>query len=124
MPVPMWVAQVNKRVFNPRELRNGQRPVLTHVGRSSGTTYQTPLDAHSVEDGYVFIVMYGSGSDWVRNVMASGAAKLRVGADEYDLVSPRMISKEEALQRMSTDTKTPANFLKVTDYLHMDIRPE
>lgn len=117
----MWVAQINKRVFNPRELKKGKRPVLTHIGRSSGKTYQTPLDSHPVDDGYVFIVMYGSGSDWVRNVLAAGAARLSVGAEQYDLVMPRIISKESALRLMSADTKAPANILNVTDYLRMDI---
>lgn len=51
MPVPEVAGQVNKRVFNPLELRLGVRPVLTHVGRTSGTTYRTPLDAHPVDGG-------------------------------------------------------------------------
>ncbi|GMQ99071.1 MAG: hypothetical protein BMS9Abin17_1621 [Acidimicrobiia bacterium] len=123
MPLPMWVAQVNKRMFNPRELRKGIRPVLTHVGRSSGDTHQTPLDAHPVEGGYMFIVMYGRTSDWVRNVLASGDAMLRVDGNEYALVSPRIVPKEAALALMSVDTKAPADFLNVTDYLQMDIRP-
>ncbi len=45
MPMPLWFGQINKRVFNKMELKKGTRPVLTHVGRSSGTTYQTPLEA-------------------------------------------------------------------------------
>jgi deazaflavin-dependent oxidoreductase (nitroreductase family) len=122
MPVPMWVAQVNKRVFNRRELRKGVRPVLTHVGRSSGTTYRTPLDAHPVEGGYIFIVMYGSASDWVQNVLAAGSATLKVDSDELELVSPRLVSKADAWQLLPSATKAPANFLRVTEYLQMDVR--
>ena len=122
MPVPMWVAQVNKRVFNPRELRKGVRPVLTHVGRSSEKTYRTPLDAHAVEGGYIFIVMYGSDSDWVQNVLAAGSATLKVDSDELELVSPRLVSKEDAWQLLPSTTKAPANFLRVTEYLQMDMR--
>ncbi len=122
MPVPMWVAQVNKRVFNPREVRKGVRPVLTHVGRSSEKTYRTPLDAHAVEGGYIFIVMYGSDSDWVQNVLAAGSATLKVDSDELELVSPRLVSKEDAWQLLPSTTKAPANFLRVTEYLQMDMR--
>ncbi len=122
MPVLMWVAQVNKRVFNPRELRKGVRPVLTHVGRSSEKTYRTPLDAHAVEGGYIFIVMYGSDSDWVQNVLAAGSATLKVDSDELELVSPRLVSKEDAWQLLPSTTKAPANFLRVTEYLQMDVR--
>ena len=122
MPVPKWVAQVNKRVFNPWELKRGVRPVLTHVGRSSGKTYRTPLDAHPVEGGYIFIVMYGSDSDWVQNVLAAGAATLEIDGDVFVLVSPRLVSKEVAWQLLPATTEAPANYLRVTEYLQMDVR--
>ncbi len=76
MPMPRWWGHVNKRVFNPRAISSGKWPVLTHVGRTSGTTYRTPLDAYPVEGGYVFILVYGSGSDWVQNVLKAGSARL------------------------------------------------
>ena len=76
MPMPRWVAHVNRRVVNKAELKRGVRPLLTHVGRSSGKTYQVPLDAHPVDNGYLFIPLYGSGSDWVKNVLATGTARL------------------------------------------------
>jgi hypothetical protein len=59
MPMPRWWGRINKRVLNPREVERGVRPVLTHVGRSSGRTYRTPLDAHPVAGGCVFILVYG-----------------------------------------------------------------
>lgn len=121
MPIPMWVARVNKRVFNPLELRRGVRPVLTHVGRSSGITYRTPLDAHPVEGGYIFFVMYGSNSDWVQNVLAAGAATLEIDGDAFELVSPRLVPKEDAWQLLSTTTKAPAEYLRVTEYLQTDV---
>ena len=120
--MPMWIARVNKRVFNPMELKRGKRPVLTHVGRSSGRTHRTPLDAHPVDGGYIFIVMYGPESDWVRNVLAAGGATLQIDGDEFELVAPRLVSKEAAWQLLSTTTKAPPDFLKVSDYLQMDFR--
>ncbi len=121
MPLPKWLAQVNKRAFNRRELTRGVRPVLTHVGRSSGMTYHTPLDAHHVDDGFIFILMYGSDSDWVQNVLPSGTARLNVGGEEFALVSPRVVTKDAAWQRLPSTTKAPADFLNVTEYLEMDI---
>jgi len=122
MPIPMWVAQINKRVLNPLELRRGVRPVLTHVGRSSGKTYRTPLDAHPVDGGYIVIVMYGPDSDWVQNVLAAGAATLEIEGEEFELMSPRLVSKEDAWQLLSTTTKAPPDYLRVTEYLQMDLR--
>ncbi len=121
MPVPMWVAQINKRIFNKLELKRGARPVLSHVGRSSGKAYRTPLDAHRVDGGFIFIVMYGSDSDWVKNVQAAGTASLQVGGEQFDLVKPRLVGKDAAWEQMPATAKPPPNFLKVTEYLQMDI---
>ncbi len=121
MPVPMWVAEVNKRVFNPMEKRKGKRPVITHTGRSSGKTYQTPLDAHRVEGGFIFILMYGSKSDWVQNVLTAGAASVTKDGESFELTSPRVISKDEAWHQLPDTVKAPPGFLNVTEYLQMDL---
>jgi hypothetical protein len=89
MPLPRWLARINKRVFNPCEVRRGVRPVLIHVGRSSGQIYRTPLD------GYLFIPTYGPRSDWLRNVLAAGEARLSIGGEEVELESPRMVRKRD-----------------------------
>ena len=121
MPVPMWVAEVNKRVFNPLEKRKGKRPVIEHVGRSSGTTYRTPLDAHRVDGGFIFILMYGSKSDWVQNVLAAERAAVTKDGETFELVSPRLISADEAWEQLGEGVKSPPGFLNVTEYLLMDL---
>lgn len=121
MPVPRWLAQINKRVFNKLELRRGVRPLLTHVGRTSGTTYRTPLDAHPVDSGFLFIVNYTSKSDWVKNVLAAGKAHLEIRGDEWDLVSPRLITREEAAQIASADVNLQPGRIKGLEYLLMEI---
>jgi deazaflavin-dependent oxidoreductase (nitroreductase family) len=121
MPVPRLIAKINKRVFNPMEMRRGKRPVLTHLGRSSGTKYHTPLDAHPTENGFVFILMYTSACDWVKNVMAAGSAHLAVGDEEFDLVAPRLITKEEAAAVVPPETNLEPGRVKGLEYLQMDI---
>jgi deazaflavin-dependent oxidoreductase (nitroreductase family) len=121
MPMPRWWTHINKRVFNPMELRRGSRPVLTHVGRSSGTTYRTPLDAHPVEGGYVFVLVYGSRSDWVRNALAAGRARLTAEGRDIELTAPRLISGDEAWQAIADDVKRPPGVLRITEYLRMDL---
>lgn len=122
MPMPLWFGHINKRIFNPSEIKKGVRPVLIHTGRSSGHEFQTPLDAHPVENGFIFILMYGSGSDWVQNTLASGAATLRTGGEDVDLEAPRLITKEVAWEQLPATTKAPPGFLRVTEYLQMDTR--
>jgi deazaflavin-dependent oxidoreductase (nitroreductase family) len=121
MPLPKWLAQINKRTFNKMEIKRGVRPVLAHVGRSSGKTYHTPLDAHKTDDGYIFIINYGSRSDWVKNILAAGTATLSVEGNEVTLVSPRVITKDVASQKLPATTKWPSDFMKVTECLQMDI---
>jgi deazaflavin-dependent oxidoreductase (nitroreductase family) len=121
VPMPRWWGQINKRVFNPRELRQGVRPVLTHTGRTSGKTYRTPLDAHPIEGGYVFILVYGSESDWVRNVTAAGRARLVIGGAEVELTRPRLIDEGEAWQAIGDTAKRPPRLLRITEYLRMDL---
>lgn len=122
MPLPKWLAQINKRVFNKMELKRGIRPVLSHVGRSSGTTYHTPLDAHPVDNGFIFMANYGARSDWVKNIMAAGNAHLTKDGEEFDLVSPRLVTKDVAFEQMPADTKELPGFMKVTEFLQMDVR--
>jgi hypothetical protein len=93
MPYPTWLAKINKRVFNPREIRRGERPVVLHVGRSSGTPYQTPLDAHPTKRGYLLVVRYGPGSDWVRNILMAGT-----------LLQGRALLADEPLERKTSET--------------------
>jgi deazaflavin-dependent oxidoreductase (nitroreductase family) len=81
--------------------------VLIHVGRSSGKTYHTPLDAHRVPDGDLFIPMYGPRTDWVRNVLAAGTARLAIGGKETELNSAQMMRNADVWQLLPTNTKTP-----------------
>ena len=121
MPLPRWLARFNKRTFNKMEIRRGVRPVLSHVGRSSGKTYETPLDAHAVEGGYIFIANFGRDSDWVKNILAAETATLRVDGNEIALVSARMVTKDGALQQMAARTKWPPDRMNVTECLRMDV---
>jgi deazaflavin-dependent oxidoreductase (nitroreductase family) len=121
VPMPRWWTPINKRVFNPRELRRGIRPVLTHVGRTTGTVHRTPLDAHPVDGGYVFVLVYGSGSDWVRNVLAAGHARLTVDGQEVELTSPRLIDEDEAWQAIGDGVKRPPRVLRIGEYLRREL---
>ncbi|GGN82160.1 nitroreductase family deazaflavin-dependent oxidoreductase [Nocardia rhizosphaerihabitans] len=121
MPMPLWWGHINKRVFNPRAVQGGKWPVLTHVGRSSGRTYQTPLDAYPVDGGYVFVLVYGSGSDWVRNVLAAGRARLRIDGQELELAAPAVIGETEAFQALADDVARPPKLLRITEFLRMDL---
>ncbi len=119
MAYPRWLAKINKRVFNPGQVRKGKYPVVTHVGRKSGKTYQTPLDAFPTKTGYVLVARYGPESDWVQNVLDAGEATLRVEGTEHSLGSPRLVDLDQALEAL-TAAEPPRNFASAEDFLLMD----
>jgi hypothetical protein len=82
--------------------------------------FHTPLEAHPVERGYIFILVYGSGSDWVKNVLAAGTARLKINDEMLELTSPS-VTKDVAWRQLPAATKAPANYLNVTEYVQMDV---
>jgi hypothetical protein len=62
--------------------------ILTHVGRRSGNTYQTPLGAAAYGDGFVLAIFFGADTDWCRNVMAAGTCTLTWKGQTYQLERP------------------------------------
>jgi deazaflavin-dependent oxidoreductase (nitroreductase family) len=121
MPMPLWWGEINKRLFNPRALKNGKWDVITHRGRSSGKVYRTPLDATEVDGTFIFIVVYGSQADWVQNILAGGSASLETGGEVIELVEPRLLSGEMARPLLDGMVTLPPAFLNVNEYLQMDI---
>jgi hypothetical protein len=66
--------------------------IVRHVGRTSGREYQNPVSAYPLGDGFVIPVLYGTQSQWVRNVMAAGRFTLRTKGRDYPLERPELIS--------------------------------
>lgn len=120
MPMPRWWARMNKRVFNPRALAGAKWPVLIHTGRRTGAIHRTPLDVYPADGGYVFVPVYGAQSDWVRNILAAGHARLRIDGGEVELTGPRMIGRDEAFGILSAAEARTPRVLGITEYLRMD----
>lgn len=120
MPYPRWLAKINKRVFNPREVRKGTRPIVVHVGRSSGTTYYTPADAHPTKTGFVLVARYGPKSDWVRNILAAGGATLKIDGEEIALTSPRLVDLQTATAELPDGYEPDKYYERAEDYLLLD----
>jgi deazaflavin-dependent oxidoreductase (nitroreductase family) len=80
LPLPRSVALFNKRVAN-RVVRPIARyaPILAvvhHTGRRTGASYAIPVNVFHEGEDIIIPLTYGSGSDWVRNVLASGRCTL------------------------------------------------
>jgi len=69
---------------------------LEHVGRTSGTTYFTPVHPTIRDDVVLIPAPMGVGSQWARNVQQAGHARLQFHETLYDLERPELITVAEA----------------------------
>jgi deazaflavin-dependent oxidoreductase (nitroreductase family) len=106
LPAPRSIARFNKRFTNKLTSEvAGYLPgfaIVSHIGRKSGRTYRTPVNAFRTDDGYIIALTYGSESDWVKNVLAAGSCELQtrgqIDAPQYMRLS---------LERASTGSPHP-----------------
>lgn len=97
--MPAWLPQLNRAVVNP--VQRWWAPYLppfalvTHRGGRSGTTYQTPVLAFPHDDGLAIALMYGPGTDWVRNVATARRAEVQRAGRHLVVTNPRLASADQ-----------------------------
>ena len=101
-----FVRNFNKHVINPAEMalaghRFWYAAVIEHAGRKSGKRYRTPVVALRVGDGILVGLPYGSGVDWLRNVLAAGSATITDKGRTYHVVRPEVIDAATAEPQLS-----------------------
>jgi hypothetical protein len=87
---------MTKFVFNPFAMTRAGHPgafagVIEHRGRVSGTTYRTPVGIRPTDDGFVITLPYDTRPDWVKNVLASGSARLEYEGDTHEIDRPEVL---------------------------------
>ena len=127
MPIPSFVARINRTVTNPVVRRfAGRSPgfaIVEHIGRSSGRRYRTPVNIVRLENGFLIALTYGSTSDWVRNVFAAGGATLVYRDERIAVVNPRIIEEEGSHTAFPAVVRAALKVLDVRKYLELDRRP-
>lgn len=96
----------NKFVLNPVMMllagrKHWYAAVISHTGRHSGKKYATPVVADRVRGGFILPLPYGTGVDWLRNVLASGQATITIGGHAFDVVDPEIIDAAVAAPELS-----------------------
>jgi len=95
------VRRVNRAIVNPLQMKSAGTPgayasVIRHKGRTSGRPYETPVGAVATDDGFVIVLVYGSHTDWLKNVLASGSATIVNEGLTYRVDQPEVIPMEAA----------------------------
>ena len=92
--------------------------ILTHVGRTSGKTYRTPINVFRRGDDYLFALTYGSDVHWVKNIMGARSCSMRIRGRDVRLVEPELIIDPE-LRTMPLVLRIVGKLNRVTEFLRM-----
>ncbi|HMF03941.1 MAG TPA: nitroreductase family deazaflavin-dependent oxidoreductase [Acidimicrobiia bacterium] len=126
MAIPKAVARFNNHVTNhvsrPAARHLPGFAVVTHLGRRSGRTYQTPVNMFRDGERYVFALTYGADSQWVENVMAAGSCEVRTQGRTVRLCEPRIFTDPER-RPVPAPVRIVLQVLDVSDFLSMRPAP-
>ena len=69
---------------------------LSHVGRRSGSAYETPVVARPTPDGFLIPLPFGPSTQWAQNLLAAGRGELRQAGRSFAIDRPEIIEREAA----------------------------
>jgi deazaflavin-dependent oxidoreductase (nitroreductase family) len=92
--------------------------ILTHVGRTSGKRYRTPINVFRRGDHYLFALTYGADVQWLKNIMAAGECQMRTRRRDVHLVEPELMVDPE-LRMMPLPVRLIGKFNRVAELLRM-----
>jgi deazaflavin-dependent oxidoreductase (nitroreductase family) len=122
MPLPRSVAEFNRRYWNKLARHfAGWLPgfgIVIHTGRISRRTYETPVNVFRTQDGFIVALTYGR-ADWVQNVMAAGAARLRTRRKLHEITNPRIVPAPEH-ENLPYVPRKVLSRINVPEELHVD----
>ncbi|TNC46133.1 nitroreductase family deazaflavin-dependent oxidoreductase [Mumia zhuanghuii] len=124
MPLPQSMGRLNRA--GPNRLIVHVAPwvpgfgVVHHRGRRSGRGYRTPVAVFRRGDEVVFAMVYGTRTDWVRNVRAAGGATVTVRGHDLRLSGPRLVH-DSRRSRVPGPVRLALAAAGVEDFLVCDV---
>jgi deazaflavin-dependent oxidoreductase (nitroreductase family) len=119
------LARFNRAVANPVvRMVAGRLPplaIIRHRGRTTGRDFATPVLAFRAADGLVVGVLYGTVSDWVRNLQAAGGGQVQRAGTLHDYEQPRLIGRDEGLQLVPALSRGAFRALGVRHFLRLSV---
>ena len=123
MPLPSWLARLNRRATNrvlgPPAARLPFFGVILHRGRSSGRLYRTPVNVFRTNDGFIVALTYGR-TEWLRNVLAAEGCELEHRGRRYRLIAPRVIGRAEAGRAIPSFVRFALDLIGVDEFVHLN----
>lgn len=121
-PVLDRVRRLNRALWNPLVMKEAgsagaDTSVIGHVGRTTGTAYETPVGAVETEEGFVIGLPYGTTPDWIKNVLAAGSASLRHGGETCHVVDPELVRAAGADRHFGAGQRRIHRLYGIDDFL-------
>lgn len=121
MPFPEGLARLNRVVTNkvarPFARHLPGFGVLHHIGRSTGTRYETPLNVWRDGDRMVVALFYGSDVDWLKNAKAAESSEFVVGGRLVAVGRPVDIPYKEGMEILPAPAKLGAAAADVSGFV-------
>jgi deazaflavin-dependent oxidoreductase (nitroreductase family) len=124
MPLPRPVARINQRLTNrilgPLARYVPGFGVVVHTGRRTHRQYRTPVNVFRRPRGFVIALTYGTGAEWVRNVLANGGCELDYRGRRVRLIQPRLVHDPKR-GLVPAPVRLVLGLLKVCDFLELTL---
>lgn len=122
------VRRMNRRFGNPYQMRSAGQPgayasIIRHVGRRSGTAYETPIVPFPIDGGFVIALPYGTRPDWLHNVLAAGTATLVTEGRTYRLDEPEVVPTADIVDALPDKELRSLGRFKVDQALRVRATP-
>src|SRR5213593_3715745 len=123
MPLPRWLARVNRhltnRITGPIAPRLPGFGVVVHTGRTTHRRRRTPVNVFERDGRYLIALTYGSDAQWVRNVLASGGCELETRGRTLPMTRPRLI-RDQRRRAMPPFVRLVLGLIGVTEFLELE----
>src|SRR5215472_14002363 len=96
--------------------------LVLHTGRRSRRRYRTPVNVFRTPNGYLFALTYGSGAEWVKNVVAAKGCELVTRGRTERLVNPRVF-RDDRRGRVPVHIRAGLRLGDVSEFLELDRDP-
>jgi len=122
--------RLQRAIINPKQMRSAGTPgayasVIRHRGRTSGRPYETPVGVVAADDGFLIALVYGSRTNWLQNVLASGSATIVHEGQTYEVDQPEIIPMHAVAARFAGGDQQGFRLLAVDQALRVRrVEPE
>lgn len=93
--------------------------VVRHTGRASGRTFEAPVAARRLDDGFVLALAFGRGAHWYRNLLAAGGGVIRWRGADYPVGAPTDIDVDQALAAFLPIQRAGLRAAHIDGYVHV-----